>query len=91
MHRCLCVDEIVVQIAGELVAAKRNATAVALASCCRRFEDPVLDALWRTQDIFVPLLGIFPGDIWSPGGYRVRMVATTIVLLLPNFLFSTVF
>ena len=44
MHACLNVDEIVRLIAYELVASGGYATAVALARCCKSFEDPVLDA-----------------------------------------------
>ena len=49
MHICLNVDELVRLIACELVASEGKATAVALAGCCKSFEDPVLDALWETQ------------------------------------------
>ena len=64
MHPCLNVDEILRLLACELVASKARATAVALASCCRSFEDPVLDALWETQDQLIPLLKCFPQDAW---------------------------
>lgn len=79
MHRCLCVDDIVRPIAGELVAAKANASAVALACCCKRFEDPVLDTLWATQSHFVPLLRILLGDLWRPD-QEVSTIAMMIVL-----------
>jgi hypothetical protein len=65
MHACLSVDEIVRLIASELVAFGGDATAVALACCCKNFEDPVLDALWVTQTLLGPLLEIFPGGIWE--------------------------
>ena len=65
MHPCLNVDEILRLLACELVASKAQATAVALASCCRSFEDPVLDALWETQDQLTPLLKCFPHDVWK--------------------------
>lgn len=88
MHRCLCVDEIVRVVAHELVVAKRNATAVALACCCKRFEDPVLDALWETQSLFIPLLKTLPGGIWSPGGFKVSMTTKPIVFLAQLFDFK---
>lgn len=65
MHACLNVDEIIRLIACELVASEAKATAVSLASCCRSFEGPILDALWGTQDQLRPLLKCLPGDIWK--------------------------
>ena len=65
MHPCLCVDEILRLLACELVASKEKAVAVALACCCKGFEEPVLDALWETQDRLTPLLKCFPPDIWK--------------------------
>ena len=67
MHACLNVDEIVRLIACELVASRGIATAVALACCCKSFEDPALDALWVKQDRLLPLLKTFPGDVWNDG------------------------
>ena len=64
MHPCLYVDEIVRLIAYELVAAKERATAAALARCCKSFEDPVLDELWKMQERLLPLLKSLPGDVW---------------------------
>jgi hypothetical protein len=74
MHDCLCVDEIVRLITGELVAATQHATTIAFACCRKSFEDPVLDVLWETQCRLLPLLKTLPGDIWSPGGYKVSLV-----------------
>ena len=67
MHTCLNVDEILRLIACELVASKGRTTAVALACCCKNFEDPVLDALWERQDRLTPLLKSLPGDVWDGG------------------------
>ena len=67
MHPCLSVDEILRLLASELVASEAKTTAVALASCCKSFEDPVLDALWETQARLVPLLKCFPQDVWEEG------------------------
>lgn len=49
----------------ELVESGARATAVALASCCKSLEDPLLDTLWETQDRLLPLLKTFPGDVWK--------------------------
>ena len=65
MHVCLNVDEIVRLLACELVASKANATAVSFACCCKKFQEPVLDALWKTQDRLTPLLKCFPQDVWE--------------------------
>ena len=59
MHVYLNVDEIMRLIAHELVEPGGKATAVALACCCKSFEDPVLDALWVEQDKPLPLLKSF--------------------------------
>jgi hypothetical protein len=65
MHACLSVDEILRSLAYKLVGSEANATVVALACCCKSFEDPALDALWETQDRLLPLLKIFPEDVWE--------------------------
>jgi len=65
MHHCLGVDEILRLLAYELVASEAKATAVALACCDKNFEDPVLDALWGTQDRLTPLLKCFPQEVWE--------------------------
>lgn len=65
MHPCLNVDEILRITAKELVASRVKGTAVALACCRRSFEDPVLDALWETQDRLLPLLKSLPRDAWE--------------------------
>lgn len=84
MHRCLNVDEIVRLIAHELVAAGRGAAAVALARCCKIFEDPTLDVLWRRQSQFIPLLKTLPEDIWGRDGCDVSMAAKTFIPSLLN-------
>jgi len=65
MHRCLSVDDILGLLACELVASEAEATAVALACCCKGFQDPVLDAVWGTQDRLTPLLKCFPQEVWE--------------------------
>jgi len=67
MHHSLNVDEILRLLACELVATGAKATAVALACCCKSFEDPVLDALWKRQDRLTPLLDCFPREVWEEG------------------------
>ena len=83
MHACLNVDEILRFIANELVESGSWQTAVALACCCRAFEDPVLDVLWETEDCLTHLLGTFPQDIWDPGEPKVSVL---IVVLFPSLL-----
>ena len=85
MHACLNVDEIVRLIACELVTSRGKATAVALAGCCRSFEDPVLDALWETQEELFLLLKSLPGDVWKEGGCIVSTPTVHIFLSL-NYL-----
>jgi len=65
MHPCLGVDEVLRLLACELVASGAKATAVSLARCCKGFEDPVLDALWETQERLLPLLKSFPVGVWK--------------------------
>ena len=73
MHHWLCVHEIVRLIARELVASQGEATSVALASCCKSLEDPVLDVLWQTQERLLPLLKSLPGDVWNGGECTVSL------------------
>jgi len=65
MHPCLNVHEVLSLFARELVASEAKATAVALACCCKSFEEPVLDVLWETQDRLTPLLKCIPQDAWE--------------------------
>jgi len=65
MNSCLSVDEILRRVAHELLASRGRATAVALACCCRTFEDSVLDELWATQEGLLPLLRSLPEDVWN--------------------------
>ena len=71
MHPCLRVDEIIRFLANELVELEAERTAVALACCCKTFEEPVLDVLWEGQDRLTPLLKCLPEDTWEVrGGFR---------------------
>jgi hypothetical protein len=65
------VDEILRLLAHQLVGSEAKATAVALACCHKSFEDPILDALWGTQDRLFPLLKSLPGDVWNGDKYAV--------------------
>lgn len=88
MHACLNTDEIVRLIACELVASEAKATAVALACCHIGFEDPVLDALWETQEELLPLLGSLPKDVWKEGGCTVSAPTTHFFLPLNRSLWK---
>lgn len=68
MHACLCVDEIIRLLASELITIGGRGTAVALACCCKNFQDPVLDELWKVQDQLPPLLRSFPRKVWDDDG-----------------------
>ena len=78
MHRCLCVDEIMRLIAYELVASGGRATSIALACCCKSFEEPVLDALWGARNRLPPLLGSLPRDVWGGHGCMVSAPKTCV-------------
>ena len=82
MHACFNTNEIVWLVTCELVTSGAEVTAVALACCCKSFEDPALDALWRTQDRLLPLLKSLPGDVWKGGRCTVSAPTTTV---LPPF------
>ena len=55
-------DEILRLLARELVTSETEAAAVSLACRCKKFEDPVLDALWETRDRLLPLFEPLPED-----------------------------
>jgi hypothetical protein len=82
MHVCLNVDEILRLLAYGLVASGAKATAVAFACCCKKFEDPVLDAVWKKQESLVLLLDTFPEDVWDESQAFVSFPAT-------NYMIST--
>jgi len=72
MHACLNVDEILRGISRELIGTPGGEGAVvALACCCKSFEDPVLDTLWIRQNELLPLLWTFPEDVWNDDGWIV--------------------
>lgn len=78
MHPCLCIDEIVRLIARILVEAGSRPDVVALALCCKSFEDPALDALWEIQFDLTLLFRTLPVDIWGPDGYDVSVALSTL-------------
>jgi len=84
MHPCLGVDEVLRLLACELVASGAKATAVSLARCCKGFADPVLDALWETQERLLPLLKSFPTDVWRVDSGRFVSPLILFVFSLPN-------
>lgn len=88
MHACLYVDEIVRLIACQLVSSRGLAIAVALACCCRSFEDPVLDTLWETQNRLDPLLKTLPEDVWDVSERTVSARASHFVSSLNYFIWK---
>ena len=86
MHPCLYVDEIVRSVACELVASRGRAAVVALACCCKDFEDPVLDVLWQAQERLRPLLESLPGDVWDGGRCTVSASTTYLFSFLNPFI-----
>ena len=90
MHACLNVDEIIRLIAHEVVESEAEATAVALACCCKSFEDPVLDVLWETQWNLLPLLKSLPRDVWNERASNVSEPTTRLFFSL-NHTISKIF
>ena len=84
MHACFSVDEIVRLLACELVASGGGVAAVVLARCCRALEDPVLDALWESQDRLRILLETFPESVWDEAFQAFVSLPTVPHLLSPT-------
>ena len=84
MHPCLRVDEILRLLACELVASEAKGTVVALACCCKSFEDPALDALWEAQDRLLPLLKSLPVDVWKVEAGRLVSLLVAFIVSSPN-------
>ena len=82
MHPCLCVDEILRLVAHELATSGERAAALALACCCKKFEDPVLDALWETQEQLLPFRKILVLNFWEGG---ICTVSTSTTHAFPSF------
>ena len=81
MHPCLNVDEILRLLARALVSSDAKAAAVALACCCKTFEEPVLDVLWEMQNQLIPLLECFPQDAWEEKDGRFVSPSTALILI----------
>lgn len=65
-HKIFELDEILRLIAGELVNADNNGTALAFACSRRLSSDPVLDTMWEEgQGDFTTLLKTFPAPAWA--------------------------
>lgn len=64
MHPALQISEIIYTIS--LCAHQRSLPG--LASTCRAFEGPALDALWRDLQSVWPLVSCLPKDLFSKGG-----------------------
>ena len=75
MHPCFGVDRVVKLVSSELVVSGWEETAVALACCCKNFEDPALGVLWETQtNLLDPLLDTLPDEIWGPEDVCILMI-----------------
>ena len=84
MHHCLSLDEVLRLLARVLVASGAKTTAVALACCCKIFEEPALDVLWEIQHRLTPLLKCFPRDVWEEKDGRFVSPSTMWVFRILN-------
>ena len=91
MHPCLSVDEILRLLARTLAASKANTTIVVLACCCKIFEEPMLDELWRAQGRLTPLLKCFPQDVWIGEGQTFVSPLTTLFPVFSGLIFEKSF
>lgn len=64
-HSIWALNEIVNSIAANLVIDRATVDAVALASCCSSFVEPVLCEVWRSLSSLAPLVKCFPPEIWE--------------------------
>jgi hypothetical protein len=89
MHRSLIIHDVLHLLACKLVESELEATAVSLACCCKTFEDPILDELWKTQDQLIPLLRCLPQEVWEvTDGYFVSRTVMSPLLSALNNLFG---
>ena len=84
MHPCLSVDEILRLLARILARSEAKTTVVTLACCCKTFEEPMLDELWRAQERLIPLLKCFPQDVWMREGGAFVSPPTALIFPAPN-------
>ena len=64
MHHCLEVQELIALICalvpdGDIPTTTDHRTLVTLARTCRKFKNPALDVLWRTQTSLAPIVNLF--------------------------------
>ena len=91
MHSSLNSYDILELLARELAESKLKATAVSLARCCRSFEDPVLNELWKTQKRLTPLLKQLPQEVWEEEGKFVSQCRWYLIYLRTQpFVFGSV-
>ena len=62
LHRVFKIGELARLITSQLVAIRGKKSAVNLACACRYIEEPVLSALWETQQSLRTLLELLPGE-----------------------------
>lgn len=61
MHHCLCIQEVVHNIACH--GTGRDLVSMALA--CRAFYEPAMDNMWRDLPGMGPLIGCLPETFWE--------------------------
>ena len=66
MHQVLRLDELVRNISYYAdPTPKGSASLLAFACCCKSFEEPVMDVLWRRQVDLSTILKTLPADSWA--------------------------
>jgi hypothetical protein len=68
MHHCLEITEILKTVFNNFSfsASRRDLYALALVS--KAFHEPALDVLWELQTCILPLIKIFPVEVWEESG-----------------------
>jgi len=61
-HRVLKIGELARLITSQLIVIRGKTSAVNLACACRYLEEPVLSALWETQQSLRTHLEVLPGE-----------------------------
>ncbi|KAG6919154.1 hypothetical protein DXG01_008961 [Tephrocybe rancida] len=81
MHRCLHIQEVIVNIFDYLVGhpvLASDTELARLARTCKTFSGPALDALWHTQPTLSPLLKCFPDDVFALDARRLHWTFKTL-------------
>jgi hypothetical protein len=65
MHKCLLVQEILYRVVSDVENFGNKRSLSNLSLTCKRFLEPALDELWRTQANLIPLAKCFPPDSWN--------------------------